>query len=514
MKTMKRALSLILACMMLFSVMSVAANAESTPYKYVSLGNSTTMGYMLNDYEDAYYRPNFQDNASKYGTTYVFAKWLESQVGELEVSDLCMTGMRSAELRAALDEDYYNMKNETNNFTSSHFSGYTGTSRGYGSYENLHNTFVEAISNADLITYDLCMTDFCSYFAYRIEELLMNGHESELYKNDSFDSIMAEEGNAELAAAAESLRLAVTEIIDKAGLPTELVNGAINGLLYAFASFVINFDKTIDQIYALNDDVQLIVLGPNNIMTDLTLVFNGIELDMEYLWGLINDFITAHIVAQNPHKNQYKFADMSGGIEIGLQDIANGKLTESYEKLYEKYLTDGNLQLGKFIEAAKYQAALSDLEPEVGEAMVLANVAKAAAVKKVDLGVVMKALGDKEYATELLTKAFLNPDPTEEDLGLAHISMRFLVLYATAAHPSVNGYAQKAAAVEKAYLSNQTADGTYIQRAVDTSVSFIGHLFNVLMGKEGAVEAFKALIADIFAPVLKVFKLAGSFGIC
>ena len=46
------------------------------------------------------------------------------------------------------------------------------------------------------------------------------------------------------------------------------------------------------------------------------------------------------------------------------------------------------------------------------------------------------------------------------------------------------------------------------------ALSFVTHLFNVLSGKEGAAEAFRAFLTDLYASVLKVYALANSFGIC
>ena len=577
-KTARRALCLVLAFMMLFSVMSVSAGAqEQDEFLYVYLGNSTAQGYKLSDHTDTQYRKDGDTEAtSAYSTIRVFADYLADKVDNLHMRDLSLTGMRSAELRAILDPEYFNSGN-TDDFLNDHMGYYTrplpldndtadhpkyeaDKNDGYGSYENINAQFTDAITNADLIVYDLCTTDFGSYFAYRLLDTLQG--DTEAFEDETLANIIAAEGDQKLAAAADALGKALWELLGKAGLPSDKVSGIVDAILYSYACFVVNFDKAMDKIYELNSDADVIVVGPDNIMAGLDAEYNGIKLSMEDIWGIITKSITAHIVAVNSHKNQYKFADLSAGLPMVINDIAAGRLVseeetyngETYDDLYINIneLYAERMELFNLFLIGVYGLAIEETTTMFSD-----NMAKAAAITELPIGDIVKGFSDpnamvirallnydNELDTDTITEAFENITllanlfglddetkakafdainalytPTSDaDRAMLTVVLRFEAGNGLGGHPSVEGYAQKAEAIEKAYESSRTADGTILAKVteavVDKSVGFIGRLFDMLLGKDGAADRFKQYVADLFAPVLKVFKLAGSFGVC
>ena len=577
-KTARRALCLVLAFTMLFSVMSVSAGAEEQDeFLYVYLGNSTAQGYKLFDHTDTQYRKDLDTDAtSAYSTIRVFADYLAGKVDNLHMRDLSLTGMRSAELRAILDPEYFNSGN-TDDFLNDHMGYYTrplpldndtadhptyeaDKNDGYGSYENLNAQFTDAITNADLIVYDLCTTDFGSYFAYRLLDTLEG--DTEAFEDETLANIIAAEGDQKLAAAADALGKALWELLGKAGLPSDKVSGIVDAILYSYACFVVNFDKAMDKIYELNSDADVIVVGPDNIMAGLNAEYNGMKLSMEDIWGIITKSITAHIVAVNSHKNQYKFADLSAGLPMVINDIAAGRLVSEeetyndvpycdlYENIYSVYA-----ERMEFL----YMFLIGGLGLGIDdpETMICDNMAKAAAITELPIGDIVKGFSDpnamvirallnydNELETDTITEALevvnmyadllglddetkamavdavnaLYTPTSDADRAMLTVVLRFEAGNGLGGHPSVKGYAQKAEAIEKAYESSRTADGTLLAKATeavaDKSVGFIGRLFDMLLGKDGAADRFKQYVSDLFAPVLKVFKLAGSFGVC
>ena len=105
-KTAKRIISVMLCIVMLTGILAVGAGAERKPYRYVSLGDSTSMGYILNDFNWSHHHP---DGASAYANYARMMDYLKNtwNVKNLEGLDLTLTGCRPTELRAILDKDFY-----------------------------------------------------------------------------------------------------------------------------------------------------------------------------------------------------------------------------------------------------------------------------------------------------------------------------------------------------------------------------------------------------------------------
>lgn len=533
-KTMRKVLAIILCITMMAGTLCVAASAESAtpPYKYVHVGDSASMGYQMNDYFD-HVQHNVNnltgepiEASSQYSIYSQMVKYLQDKGVDVAGTDLSMTGMRTLEFRSLLDKNYYeNHKTEiyddasVTTFWGYHMYDYLfnywkhGYAYGPGTteadkitdktpsveqldaaYTNINGVYTEKLSDADLITIDLTMNDFGTYFGSRFID--MNG---EPYVNDTFAKIMAEGNYPEVAKAAETLRVSLEKLLANSGIPMETVDQYIDAILYSFASLCINFSTFMDLIYTNNPDVEIIVVGPFNVMEGLTFTVGELPLDVELIWGALNEAITGYICAVDPHRSQYKFADLSGkSVETCTAIVARNEL-DLYDEVRSLYYGGAGLNVN----------ALLTYFPE---SVIQANLAKAAQFTTVPLTEVLAAMGDMQNSAVRAMTDFDGEGTTDADRGLLHVALRFAQGYALGSHPSPDGYATKGQAVFAAYENDYAADGTYVARAVETAWTFGAALVNAILGDKDALAALKQMILDLFAPIMKVFDLITSFG--
>lgn len=594
MKTAKKVLCLMLCVALMAGTFCTAASAaewsgktifdpgfaakQDGEFLYVAVGDSASMGYDMDDFDGDFQhvfdvvRGEEASNSSRHSVYTNLCNYLAETAGieNLVTKDLSMTGMRPLELRSLLDKSYYDAHfdeikpfDKGGTFWGYHMDEYlTSDGRhGYKTYENINKTYTEFLYNADLITIDLTMNDFGTYLGQRFQ-----AGDIPNYANETLAKVLAEGNYPKVAEAAESLKAVLEEILAKVELPLDAatIEGYLDMFLYCFANFAINFSKIMDLIYTNNPDAQVIVVGPYNIMEGVNFVFGDVTLDVSSIWKALDEAQTAYICAVDPHRNQYKFADMSGGCETMISAIADGRLyNELYANAKHCYFKNGDQGLGfedlfdgiyggvygAYISQsapAEYAAAAAAEAKGECEALVKNNIQKTANITDIPLMDVMELLsGDltaiglrvmlnydndletaTKYATMLdaveMTGIFFDDEgqyipTTDAEKAMMHVALRFVTSYALGSHPTVDGYVAKNAAVQKAYEKDYAADGTYmarvVEKTVDSSIGFIGHLFNVIMGRESLAD-LKAYVLSIFQPMLKVFDLAGSFGLC
>ena len=607
MKTAKKVLCLMLCVALMAGTFCTAASAvewsgakitdpgfaakQDGEFLYVAVGDSASMGYMMDDMiEDFQHvtdvvRGGGASTPSSMSVYSTLSKYLAEVAGieNLVTKDLSMTGMRPLELRSILDRDYYDFHQSEvmEGSTETTFWGYhmweylnSGGRHGYQTYDAINKAYTEFLYNADLITIDLTMNDFGTYLGSRVKDAA-----NPCYANETLANVLAEGNYHEVAEAVESLKAVLEEILAKVELPLDAatIEGYLDMFLYCFANFAINFSKTMDLIYTNNPDAQIIIVGPFNVMEGVTFKFGDVEIDAELVWNALNEAVTAYVCAVDSHKSQYKFADMSGGCETCITAIANGDW-DKYDVMTYQYVAsflggylgkifglfdEGLISMafpeeakkgtfdgmtadaasddyhvaGKMLNfATKNSAAIVDavetyVDPGAAAALEYlfgmielfkTNMTKIANEPTIPFMEVMAGLSaaedDPDNMENMVTRALTDFDhASEADIGAAHTALRLVTVYSLGCHPDAKGYDQKSAAVIKAYEKDYAADGTYmarvVEKTVDSSIGFIGHLFNVIMGRESLAD-LKAYVLSIFQPMLKVFDLAGSFGLC
>ena len=518
MKRSKKFLALALALVMCLSLIPAAAFAETTPppFKIVSIGDSTSNGYCLDDYgrfsgatwfdnsnsSDAY---GFMDYASKKATGSLMAQYLsEAPLNmDVELINLGIEGMRTDELRAILDPSY-----DGDDWCDTHMGWYNDDL--FSHYRPAHpeessltDLFIREISEADLIIMDCCTNNFGTYIMKRI-----SGSSYDETVLDVADGLAP--GFKELAEKAIEKYFASLKDVLPEGMAKELVET----VSYCLFDMCANFSVDVAKILALNPDVKLIAVGPFNIMQGFTAVLNGIEIDFANIWGTLINLANTYITSFDPNNGKFCFADVISGVDMLIQPISEGEFTSFYLKdIIETFVAD-KTQKAQLIAANDFLANHKQGDPGYdvyydavygGEfGAVLNIVSKAAGMTRLDLSDALSLLSGsggysklKNAATAAAKKGVVQGwdelEPSEQ--SLMHLAIRFFINNGSGTHPSENGYIQKFEAVKAAYNSNVHASGNAGKVAANTGLTAAVGILNTI--KAPIVNAISKLFSVI-----------------
>lgn len=517
---MKKILSLFLCLCMLFSLSAVAFAGESTRAKsplasllsfysayrknhtinYVALGDSTAMGYYMNDYHRSYQHNTSLDNVSSAYSEYaLFKSYLQCTGNWVNGTDLTLNSMRPSELRAILDSSYYTSAVaavQEDSLCLDYLKNYCDA---YGTYTNLHNTFTEAIESADVITCDMLSGDFGLYFTDHLAKLFSDGFQSDDYQSE-YATLMRREGYPALADSAAALNRTLRAALNGMGLmDNELVGTLdllVDLLLYCYAHCVINFSKTMDLIYGLNEDVTLIIVGPYNPLTRLVGTYHGIEVNFGKLWDCLSEAITYYIVKMDPHVGQYLFADCSAGVNSFIDDFAGGHFLDaeyaSYQDLFFSY---------------------TGIDPANVDSLQLSQNIQDVCNTSIELEYLLTvfSLEDSDLQAEYQKAALANTTYDNQTYGESSAVSKTALLYSFVTqahscgyHPGVSGNQQKVAYIVKAYEQGDTADHTYCIRVADLAKTLAVNFIGSALGCESSRETLQAVLTQLFTPIIRI----------
>lgn len=472
-------------CLSLVPMTALADSSKKDDYKVIAIGDSTSNGYCLNDYGKfsgstwcpMWYHDTglgFMDNASRYSTGYRMADYLTKTLTDKNVvfESLTFEGMRTDELRALLDTsykgDYFCNPDHLPHYEDmfageGSFGGYKA-SNDVGAATNVYEFYTQEIKDADLIIMDCCTNNFGTY----VSDRLMGGHGGQMKETplDAIDSI------------APGFKKTVENTVDKyfSFLKDIISEGMVKELIetctYAITDMCINFSVDVDTILKLNPDVKLIAVGPFNIMKGLMAEYNGLSIDFGAVWGSLINLANTYITTLDPNRDKFYFANTMNGVELIIDDVAEGEFTSYYVEDLEGYF-------GKIDE------------------QVLDIVSKAANVTNINLGAIAEHLSSDLKATakaavqKAMTEGWDALDSGEQ--SLLHVFFRFLI-NGSGTHPSPDGYAVKFEAVKAAYNSRIPASGKSIQ-VMTTTVS------QAAIGVANSVKSPVINIVNKIAPV-------------
>lgn len=281
MKTFRTVLCIILSALMLSSVcICFADNAKdySGYKKYVSLGDSIANGIGEN---------NPGVNKYMYRTPGAYPDRIANEVNA-ELTQLACGGMRTVELRACLEDDYYMPDEFANNFSRSKI-------------QEIRSLYAPAIADADLITLNIGLNDIMTYALLRAKAA------TSALGVTIDNSIAALEQNGEYTAALVKL-LETVKTVDKYG---NIVKAVIDGLYDGYTRFDKNWDAVIGDIYELNPDVTLMVAGVYNPFDHLKIA-DSLHLELGKAADGIMELINCKIKYDCPYSGKYIFVDIMG----------------------------------------------------------------------------------------------------------------------------------------------------------------------------------------------------------
>lgn len=377
MKTAKKSLALLLAllmCLSLFSTMAFAEDAK-TEYNLVCIGDSTSNGYGLDDYDQKDYDVDTQGCFGQISSASYPAKlasYIQSKLGDsydVKLSALTLQGMRTDEFRAILDPSFREKAQEKGH---EHYTDDEGTDIGGDQFNRDHMqmydewfnknfdtlvskgdttlkredlvegtpivtaVFTEAIKNAEVIVVDTTMNNFGTYLCQRLESILgeMDGWKVDDYSETVED--LAEELKA-LGFDVAAAKAAIKELLVKNGIELpEMIDQFLEMFLYCYCDFCVNFSANMAMLLELNPNAKIIVVGAYNSMSGLKATLGDTDVDFGALWGsfmgLVNTFITT-----NAYADKYCYADCTGNIQTFINSMNLAKAADDMSLIDDSY---------------------------------------------------------------------------------------------------------------------------------------------------------------------------------
>lgn len=360
MKTVKKILACLLVAMMIsgsFTCFAVelnkdAANAHYGQYKnYLLLGDSSASGYrdVMSDKDKAY---NKKYNHSTY---FRVPGSYGDIVANAIVEDKSMTafagpGFRTTEVRYMLEDEFAATCDDPYLFHPSQLYVY----KKYGYLpgdERIRQAYKNAVANADLISIGIGGNDWGEYLVWVLEDILEKENVGDKYIKMVEDLLSNTSADVNIVEK-------VVEIAHIAGALPELLSTVPAALNKGFSTFYKNWDIMIQDIYDLNPDVTLMVVGMGDQSN------KGRNYDYDGVPG-------------EPVETKEK-----SEIEIA----ATKKITELILTVGNKPMTDGAKKFG-YIYVDTNGATYVDYHPDADGHMFIANK-------------IIEALPDKEISAK------------------------------------------------------------------------------------------------------------------
>ena len=327
---MRRILSLVLIIAVLLSVVPVTAVAtDNDKPTYVSLGASNVNGYGLRGYikaingmtvdetyEAAALDPSIKASANVLGYTAEtpdsYPVLIADSLG-YDLEQLAISSMRAEELRILLSDDY-----DGDSYSAWRF---VGSGKWFeiatpGGMDALRTEYQSKIADAELVTIDVGANNFGVYISHQ----LTSNHR---YDNDValIDPAMAET----YATAKEYVKELVAEVAPEYSNVILGMDELLDTMTYALVGFCVNFDKSLERIYELNPDVQVVAISIQNLMEGYQILLPGTDVVLplgDIFGGLVNA-ANIYIATGSPYADRYLCADVrqNGRVECFLEDI-------------------------------------------------------------------------------------------------------------------------------------------------------------------------------------------------
>lgn len=241
MKTLKRTISVLLALILVSSsFVCFAAESEKVYHKYekyVLLGDSEASGFR--DYEYRMTEFTFAPDS--------YSDFVAQALGA-ELIPMACPGFRTVELRHILEDDYVVMDD------------YLYSAVPHSTPEEIEAKIPEirqAIAEADLITLGIGGNDWGAYLGWVMTDFLEDNPLPEEYENALREFLKT-------ATFEDDIIGQIVEIAQTMNALPQLMDTLPQAIDYAFKTLNENWGHIIEDIYALNPDVTLVVVGMFN----------------------------------------------------------------------------------------------------------------------------------------------------------------------------------------------------------------------------------------------------------
>lgn len=324
-------------------------NAEKPDFNYLAFGASNMVGYGIHGYNFEYvYEAPFEkgkDNRYGYemdtqGSYTTLISEILSENYNVNLHQVGMSSLRIEELHYLLDETYNGDSYTDTWLYDTNGDGvsanwYYGAAmyewnelakKGVAGYdheptpEELIATLKKAVQNktaeADLITLDLGMNNFGTYMF----NLLVGG----MFSDDLND--ISPEFAEYYQIGKEYVLDAILSYVGEDVIPMSMLEQFADTLAYALVGYCVNFDEALKEIYALNPDVDVVVVSIQNMMKGLEVVFPGSTVRVPFgdIFGFVIDAANLYTAVLSPYASRYHYAYVTEGgrAEFFLDEIA------------------------------------------------------------------------------------------------------------------------------------------------------------------------------------------------
>ncbi len=285
----------------------------------------------------------------------------DGDLSKVNLSPLCLNGMRTNELHGFLDPEYaqaaFDLENELtgqgNGFYVEHLQsiidclgdGGAKVDMGDGNgevpvwspgeardpssvaYQRAHKYVTEEIKKADTIVIDVCMNNFGTYLANRVAAIWgIPGFERKVgFKNQTPETIVG--ASPELVEKAQKLKKTMQTLIPT--MDNENIDIMLDAFIYCYVDCITNLSADIEIVNSLKkDDAKVIVVGVYNTLDGITTQLNGKVYDFGAITSYGFQLVNAYIKGLDKNSSNYYYADVSGGIETFMNQVVE---SESYE---------------------------------------------------------------------------------------------------------------------------------------------------------------------------------------
>ena len=354
-KMSAKALSVFMSLIMLFSVFAPAVSAidadhnhatEKPNFNYVSLGDSMSNGYGMDNYAQNGYFDIFADGeVGHYGDhayTSQFAEYLSS-VYNVNHIELAVSAMLSRDLLFLvgggeyIEDGYTGFIDYVGVSWKTLIDEKTGEIINDEFFAELQNLYIDSLTNADLITMGLGNAEFGAYIMHKLMTCLGFGGTS---YTEVIDYVQLENL---MDTCDPALVEKVIELRDKylAMLPqdeafdafeAEQIETIANLFIYTILDFCNNYTKILDRIVELNPDVEIMIVGLMNTLNGVNFELNGEYYDLGEYMGLALDIVNTHlttyattqVVNDEAYRNATIYYTAAPKVEVIIDTYADG----------------------------------------------------------------------------------------------------------------------------------------------------------------------------------------------
>ena len=306
MKTLKRTLAVILALLLLSSSFVCFAADSGKVYhkydKYVLLGDSIASGYT----DFAYRNTEFTFAPNSY------SDFLSQDLGA-ELVPLACPGFRTLELRYIFEDDYRPQDKYL-------FNAIPNTPGWM--VEMMIPDIRREVSEADIITLGIGGNDWGAYLGWVM---------TEVQDSNKLPDEFVTELKKYLATATfdENIIAEIVDIAHKMNALDELIEAIPEAVKYGFGTYMENWDHLIQDIYDLNPDVTLVVVGMYSSKYSTTKEAPDVVVESEpfkaYVEQMIIDYANKPMI-ESADKFGYIYVDTEGTIvEVSHPNVAGNR---------------------------------------------------------------------------------------------------------------------------------------------------------------------------------------------